>query len=207
MENHDFPAGEYEYSCGEIVGTIVVQSNLESSSQQSGDQNGITASLLNALPGPNDLPGEWQVTAEEERSNVRNVAETYSSPEEAEARFTSLGWQGNAYRGYESAPGELPSVYISLHQFDSSSSAAGAVDFVAGDFVAEGEEDAGSPDVGDKARLTLVEMEDGSMAATIVTHVGSVLAIVAYFSAAGSFPTAEAVAVAEVVVDKLRGDI
>nr|MBA3415289.1 hypothetical protein [Chloroflexia bacterium] len=165
----------------------------------------VPADLLASLPTAGDLPDEWQVTDEEVRRNVRRVAETYSNPQEAEARFTELGWQDNAYRGYEAAPGELPSVYISLHRFDSAASAGAAVDFVAGDFVAEGEEDAGALDVGNRARLTLVEA-DGSYVSTVVTHVGPVLALVAYYSAAGDYPTAEAEAVAEVVVGRLGGD-
>ncbi len=86
------------------------------------------------LPTVNDIPDGLSELSSSSRS-LQEATAKYPDPADATAQFTAWGWQANAICNFGPVPisaweeGKLNGVYVSIHQFDSPSHAAAALDY------------------------------------------------------------------------------
>jgi predicted metalloprotease len=93
--------------------------------------------LVTLLPLQSEVPPDLGHTGDRDRS-LPDVAANYTNPAETESLFRSWGWEGNVTRSYEGSgwSSGIISVYVSIHRFDSASSAVNALEYSLNDQIA-----------------------------------------------------------------------
>ncbi len=115
-----------------------------------------TLPLLDFLPTQDQIPEGMFLSDEAERSKSE-VVDALGGTEEASQLLDDWGWSGNAFRNFSKTDPEVPGgasfIYVSVHRFSDSDSAAKALVYFADQGVLlQGLEDVGTPALGESAR-------------------------------------------------------
>lgn len=174
----------------------------------SGGKDDISPALEALLPDADEMPVPLEVVEEGSRTE-EEIALTFEDPSEAADNLNEWGWRDHAYRNYAAPDGEVSGqngvsrAEVSLHEFESDSSASEALRYFA---LTRAEaldiEPAIAPLVGDGARVIKGELPSGEgNETTVYVRLDNLLARITLVSPNGD-PSNSAMEVAQLVVEK-----
>ena len=166
-----------------------------------------TVSVASAYLLTEDEVPDGLVMIQDGERTLADVVSGFADPDATAARFRTWGWQGNAVRafhtsaGEERAPEAIDGIYMSVHVFGSSESAAEALDYSADAHRNGGAlDELPDPGLGDRSRTLYGSLPYGNEV-TYYVQQGNVLVRLSAASPEGD-PRDEAAALMSLVLDR-----